>query len=188
MALQRVQRARGVQLLMILAMCLVIFSGRGVAHADSVPLGSQIVCAVFNGLDGMGQPIPPLNTDGCAATSTDSGGGSGGSGNGGSGNSGSTGSSGQSPPTTGGLVVRKVFASGALSPSLFSFSVNGGSPIAFNASGENDLTVATGTYDVIESATSTYTPSYSGCSGIVIVGGATSTCTITNTATNTATT
>ena len=89
-------------------------------------------------------------------------------------------SGGGGTPTTGTLVVKKVFATGTTTPSLFSFTVNGGSATAFSGSGENDMTVATGTYNVVETASSTYTPSYSGCSGVLVTAGATSTCVITN--------
>ena len=186
MALQKVVRAFGaLGISLALAAYGVIAFGSSVAHADSVPLGSQIVCAVFGGLDVFGNPIPPLGTDDCPGTSTDSGGG--GSGGSNSGNTGGAGGSGGTTPTTGVLAVRKVFSAGAISPTLFSFSVNNGSPTAFNSNGENDLAVEAGTYDVVESATSTYAASYSGCSGIIVVAAATSTCTITNTPTAAAT-
>lgn len=81
----------------------------------------------------------------------------------------------------GGLIVKKVVVGSSVSPSTFSFTVNGGSAKAFNANGENDLTLAAGTYSVAETSASNFTPSYSGCTGVSVTAGATTTCTITNT-------
>ena len=88
-------------------------------------------------------------------------------------------------PTTGGLVVKKVIVNtggGTATANEFSFKINGGAAVAFNANGENDISgLATGAYAVTEVATTTYTSSLgTGCSGS-IVANSTSTCTITNT-------
>ena len=58
--------------------------------------------------------------------------------------------------------------------------MNGGSAISFEADGQNDLSVAAGTYNVVEPAVAGYTTSYQGCSNIVIPNGGTATCTVTN--------
>jgi hypothetical protein len=70
---------------------------------------------------------------------------------------------------------------GTSTPDMFSFSINGATSTPFNIGGENDFTVATGTYAIIETATSTYATSYAGCSAAVVAADATTTCTITNT-------
>ncbi len=62
----------------------------------------------------------------------------------------------------------------------FSFVVNGGAPIAFEADGQNDLSVPAGTYDITEPAVAGYTTTYSNCSQVAIPNGGTATCTITN--------
>ena len=62
----------------------------------------------------------------------------------------------------------------------FSFQVNGGSAVSFEADGQNDLSVAAGTYSVIEPAVAGYTTSYSNCSNLVIPNGGSATCTVTN--------
>ena len=91
-------------------------------------------------------------------------------------------------PATGTLVVKKVVSGISIAPSLFSFKVNDGSAAAFSASGENDLTVATGTYSVAEVASTTFTTTYANsanesanCNNLAVVAGATTTCTVTNT-------
>lgn len=81
----------------------------------------------------------------------------------------------------GGLIVKKVILGSTVSPSLFSFTVNSGSATAFNADGENDMTLPVGSYHVAEVASSTYTTAYSGCLAPVVAANATTTCTITNT-------
>ena len=93
----------------------------------------------------------------------------------------SEGDSGGGGSVNGTLIVEKVFGSGATTPSLFSFTVNGGSATPFNASGENSLSLSPGTYSVVEVASSTYAASYSGCTDVVITDGSSATCTITNT-------
>jgi len=69
---------------------------------------------------------------------------------------------------------------GTLSAKDFSFSVNGGTAQAFEADGQNDLTVSAGTYSVIEQAVAGYTTSYDNCSNLAISAGGSATCTITN--------
>ncbi len=89
-------------------------------------------------------------------------------------------------PTTGGLIVLKKFSGDvSVSPSLFSFDYGTASAttssVAWNSNGENDLILAPGTYSIVEDATSSYMPSYDGCSAVSITAGATTTCTVTNT-------
>jgi hypothetical protein len=62
----------------------------------------------------------------------------------------------------------------------FSFQVNGGSAIAFEADGQNDFSVSAGTYNVTEPAVIGYATTYDNCSNLVIPNGGTATCTITN--------
>jgi|GEM_PF-5534632 len=86
-------------------------------------------------------------------------------------------------PTTGTLLVQKVVVndnSGTKVASDFSFQVNGGSAVAFEADGQNDLTLTAGAYTVTEVADAGYNTTYSaGCTAGVSVG-LTTTCTITN--------
>ena len=51
---------------------------------------------------------------------------------------------------------------------------------AFEADGQNDLTVNAGSYSVSEPAAAGYTTSYDNCDNLAIANGATATCTITN--------
>ena len=88
----------------------------------------------------------------------------------------------QPQPAT--LTVNKVVLNengGSKAASDFRFSVNGGTPVAFETDGSNVLSVPAGTYTVTEPAVSGYTASMANCSGIVLVSGASATCTITNT-------
>lgn len=69
----------------------------------------------------------------------------------------------------------------------FSFKVNGGSSVSFETDGTNDLTVAVGTYSVVENAASGYTTTYtnslngnSNCTNLTVTAGGTTTCTIKN--------
>ncbi len=81
------------------------------------------------------------------------------------------------------LVVQKVVINdngGTLTASGFTFSVNGGSAIQFEADGENEVSVASGTYNVTEPAVAGYTTTYEGCSDVFIFIGGAATCTITN--------
>jgi uncharacterized repeat protein (TIGR01451 family) len=81
------------------------------------------------------------------------------------------------------LIVKKVVINdngGTKVASDFSFQVNGGAAVSFEADGQNNLTVNAGTYNVVEPAVAGYTTSYSNCSQLVIPLGGTATCTITN--------
>lgn len=69
----------------------------------------------------------------------------------------------------------------------FSFKVNGGTAVAFEADGTNDLTVAVGTYSVVEEAATGYSTTYANslnantnCTSLTVTAGGTTTCTITN--------
>ncbi|MEP7224297.1 MAG: hypothetical protein ABI783_05005 [Actinomycetota bacterium] len=88
------------------------------------------------------------------------------------------------PPAQGAtLIVRKVLVNdngGSKQASDFSFSVNGQPAQPFEADAQNELTVAPGTYGVVEPAVARYTTSYEGCSNIVLGVGQTATCTVTN--------
>ena len=82
------------------------------------------------------------------------------------------------------LNVRKVVnnsSGGTKVASDFSFSVNGGPPVAFEPDGTNTLTVDAGTYTVTEPAVSGYTTGYSNCANLVLPNGGSATCVITNT-------
>jgi uncharacterized repeat protein (TIGR01451 family) len=81
------------------------------------------------------------------------------------------------------LIVKKVVKNadgGTKTAGDFSFSVNGGSAVAFEADGENVLTVAAGSYDVTEPHVDGYATTYDNCSEVVIPNGGSATCTITN--------
>lgn len=87
-------------------------------------------------------------------------------------------------PQTGTLVVTKVVINnngGTSTPNNFSFSLNGGSSVAFDADGTNVLNVATGTHSITEpSVGAGYTLQSNTCLNVVVLAGATTTCTITN--------
>jgi uncharacterized repeat protein (TIGR01451 family) len=81
------------------------------------------------------------------------------------------------------LIVKKIVVNdngGSKSASDFSFQVNGGTAQSFEGDGQNDLSVAAGTYTVTEPAVAGYATSYDNCSNVVIPSGGTATCTITN--------
>lgn len=81
------------------------------------------------------------------------------------------------------LIVKKVVTNdngGTKTAVDFSFSVNGGSAVPFEADGQNDLTVNPGTYSVTEPAVTGYTTTDDNCTGLVIPNGGSATCTITN--------
>lgn len=83
------------------------------------------------------------------------------------------------------LIIQKVLINddetgSADSPDDFSFAVNGGSSTAFEADGENEISVAPGLYDVVEDAETGYSTSYQNCSSVQVDGGETETCIITN--------
>ncbi|MBI5456356.1 lamin tail domain-containing protein [Candidatus Kaiserbacteria bacterium] len=69
---------------------------------------------------------------------------------------------------------------GAATADDFSFEVNGGAATAFEADGQNDVTVDAGTYDVTEVAAAGYTAGFQNCTDVVVVNGGEATCTITN--------
>ncbi|MFC5571397.1 galactose oxidase-like domain-containing protein [Lysobacter yangpyeongensis] len=81
------------------------------------------------------------------------------------------------------LTVNKVVVNndgGNKLPSAFSFSINGGEPIPFEADGSNVVNLPAGTYTVTEPASPDYAATLSGCNGIVLAAGGSATCTITN--------
>jgi hypothetical protein len=81
------------------------------------------------------------------------------------------------------LVVKKVVINddgGTLEPQDFTFSVNLNPAEAFEADGQNDLTVNSGTYSIAEPVVTGYSTTYDNCSDIFIPNGGTATCTITN--------
>ncbi len=81
------------------------------------------------------------------------------------------------------LIVKKVVINdngGTASVSAFSFEVNEGDAIDFEADGQNNLTVDAGVYTIVEPDVDGYTTSYDNCSRVTIPNGGTATCTITN--------
>ncbi len=94
------------------------------------------------------------------------------------------------PPGT--LTVTKIVVNDSLgSPDLaatdFSFAVNAGASTPFEADGTNDMSVAAGTYDVLEDAEVGYTTTYGNslnanlnCDDLVVPSAGSVTCTITN--------
>ncbi len=81
------------------------------------------------------------------------------------------------------LIVKKIVVNdngGAKLASDFSFAVNGGDAISFEADGQNDFSANAGTYNIVETAAAGYTTSYDNCSDMVIANGGTATCTVTN--------
>ena len=87
------------------------------------------------------------------------------------------------PPATATLSIIKTIINddeGVSEASDFSFSVNGGTAIAFESDGQNDITVETGTYNIVEIDVDGYSVSYSNCSDLVLASGESATCTITN--------
>lgn len=88
-------------------------------------------------------------------------------------------------PHTGTLRIIKVIANNTdenVTADDFGFTVNGGTQIPFESDGQNDMTVAVGEYDVVETGTvANYTVSYNNCTDVSVADGETETCTITNT-------
>ncbi len=81
------------------------------------------------------------------------------------------------------LIVKKVVVNddgGTLAAADFTFVVNGGAPISFEADGQNDISVDAGTYTVTEPAVDGYASTFDNCSQVVIANGGTAICTITN--------
>ncbi len=62
----------------------------------------------------------------------------------------------------------------------FSFKVNDGVAVAFDADGQNEINESSGTYTITEPAVAGYTANLDSCSGVSISVGQTKTCTITN--------
>lgn len=69
---------------------------------------------------------------------------------------------------------------GTLEADDFTFSVNGDTAIPFEADGQNDLAVDSGTYDVTEPTVAGYSTTYDNCTDVVVPAGGSATCTITN--------
>jgi LPXTG-site transpeptidase (sortase) family protein len=69
---------------------------------------------------------------------------------------------------------------GSLNISDFSFIVDGGSPVAFESDGQNDLFLQTGIHNVTEESVPGYLSTYSNCALIDLAYGETAVCTITN--------
>jgi hypothetical protein len=82
------------------------------------------------------------------------------------------------------LIVKKVVTNdngGAAACGDFTFQVNGGSAVSFDADCQNEISVdSTVTYTVTEPAVASYATSYSNCSSIQVPAGGSATCTITN--------
>jgi len=81
------------------------------------------------------------------------------------------------------LIVKKIVVNdngGTKAAQDFSFKVNGGTSQAFEADGQNDLTVNAGTYSVVEDSAAGYAATYDNCINVQIPNGGTATCTITN--------
>ena len=81
------------------------------------------------------------------------------------------------------LIVKKIVINdngGTAIASDFSFKVNGGNAVSFEADGQNDLTVDAGNYSVTEPAADGYTTTYDNCDNVALANGETKTCTITN--------
>ncbi len=81
------------------------------------------------------------------------------------------------------LIVKKTLIKdngGTAAVTDFSYKVNGGSSVTFEADAQNDMTVNAGTYSVVENSNAGYATTYNNCSNLVIPNGGTATCTITN--------
>jgi hypothetical protein len=82
------------------------------------------------------------------------------------------------------LIVKKIVknddGTGTKSAENFLFNVNDGVETAFEADGQNDITVDAGTYTVTEVADGNYTTTYDNCTDVTVPNGGTATCTITN--------
>lgn len=81
------------------------------------------------------------------------------------------------------LIVKKVVVNdngGKLNAEDFGFKVDGGSTVAFESDGQNDLTVTAGEYTVTEQEVSGYSATYDNCTDVVVPIAGSATCTITN--------
>lgn len=86
-------------------------------------------------------------------------------------------------PETGTLIVRKVVIrddGDTTATTSFSFEVNDDAAVAFEADGENGMTVDVGTYDIVETAVEGFTTTYNNCTDVAVAEGETEICTITN--------
>lgn len=82
------------------------------------------------------------------------------------------------------LTVQKtIVGTTTVSANDFSFLIDGASSTNFEADGSNNMLLSAGTYDITEVPATGFVTTYSaGCNNTVITAGATTTCTITNTA------
>jgi hypothetical protein len=81
------------------------------------------------------------------------------------------------------LTVTKVVINdngGTKSCADFSFSVDGGAAVAFEADCSNSVTVNAGSHSVTEPAVAGYTTTYNNCTNVAVANGGSATCTITN--------
>lgn len=81
------------------------------------------------------------------------------------------------------LIVKKVLLTDNGGDAViedFSYKVNGGDSVFFEADGQNDATVNAGTYSILEDSVPGYTTTYENCTDVVLSSGGTATCTITN--------
>jgi hypothetical protein len=81
------------------------------------------------------------------------------------------------------LIVKKVLITDNGSQAVksdFSFSVNSGSTMQFEADGQNDLSVGAGSYSVTETNAPGFVTTYDNCENVNIENGETEICTITN--------
>ena len=93
-------------------------------------------------------------------------------------------------PETGTLIVKKTIVGGGEGDTAddFSFSVNAGVAVSFEADGQNDISQDVGSYSVTETTASGFTTTYSNdqnanadCDALNVTNGESVTCTITNT-------
>ena len=78
------------------------------------------------------------------------------------------------------LIVKKTLVGGTAAVTDFSYKINGGSSVQFEADASNSQTVNAGIYTVVEDAEAGYATTYNNCSNVMIPNGGTATCTITN--------
>ncbi|MFA5024974.1 MAG: choice-of-anchor K domain-containing protein [Candidatus Shapirobacteria bacterium] len=84
---------------------------------------------------------------------------------------------------TGNLIVKKVVINdngGVKTASDFKYSINGGTEVSFEADGQNDNKVITGSYSVTEPNVAGYTTTYDNCTNVTVSKDVITTCTITN--------
>jgi len=136
------------------------------AHAQSVPLGTRIICFVYTNLNNFNPPIPLFTVPDCNATTT--------------------------PPRSGNVFVRKDVVGGTAQPSDFEIHVTSGgtdvsgSPQPGASSGTSYIGLAPGDYTLSETGpTAGYTAMFADdCTvgGMLhVIAGKTEDCTITNT-------